>query len=81
MTPTTLNALTESVIGLFKTEYIRTTIFNDKPYRTINDVEFATAGWVDWWNNRRLHGTFGMVTPTEAEQQYYATLNRESQPT
>ena len=69
----------ESVIGLFKTECIRTTVFHDKPYRTINDVEFATAGWVDWWNNRRLHGTLGMMTPTEVEQHYHATLNRDSQ--
>ena len=75
------NALMESVIGLFKTECIRTTVFHDKPYRTINDVEFPTAGWVDWWNNRRLHGTLGMMTPAEVEQQYYATLNREPQPT
>jgi len=49
----------ESVIGLFKTECIRTTVFHDKPYRTINDVEFATAGWVDWWN------TDGSTAPLE----------------
>jgi putative transposase len=74
------NALMESVIGLYKTECIRTTVFHDAPYRTINDVEFATAGWIDWWNNRRLHGTLGMMTPAEFEQQHYATLNREPQP-
>jgi putative transposase len=74
------NALMESVIGLYKTECIRTTIFHDAPYRTISDVEFATAGWIDWWNNRRLHGTLGMMTPAEFEQQHYATLNREPQP-
>jgi putative transposase len=42
------NALMECVIGLFKTECIRTTVFHDGPYRNIHDVEFATAGWVDW---------------------------------
>jgi hypothetical protein len=50
------NALTECVIGLYKTECIRTTIFHAGPYRTIADVEYATAGWIDWYNNRRLHG-------------------------
>ena len=38
----------ETIIGLFKTECVRTTIFHDDPYRTIADVEHATAGWVDW---------------------------------
>jgi len=74
------NALMESLIGLFKTECIRTTIFHSGPYRTATDVEFATAGWVDWYNNRRLHGTLGMVTPVEFENTYYAALNRELRP-
>ncbi len=43
------NALMECVI--------RTTVFHSGPYRTIGDVEYATAGWVDWYNNRRLHST------------------------
>lgn len=74
------NALMECVIGLFKTECIRTTVFHAGPYRTSSDVEYATAGWVDWYNNRRLHGTLGMMTPVEFEQAHYATLNREPQP-
>jgi putative transposase len=46
------NALMETIIGLFKTECIRTTVFHDGPYKTLADVEYATAGWVDWYNNR-----------------------------
>ena len=65
------NALMECVNGLYKTECIRTTVFHDGPYRTIADVEYATAGWVDWYNNRRLHGTLGMMTPVEYEQAHY----------
>ena len=42
------NALVECVIGLFKTECIRTTVFCEGPFKTIADVEYATAGWVDW---------------------------------
>ena len=51
------NALMESIIGLFKTECIGTAVFHDGPYKTPADVEFATAGWVDWYNHRRLHGS------------------------
>ena len=74
------NALMECVIGLFKTECIRTTVFHPGPFRTLADVEYATAGWVDWYNNRRLHSTLDYCSPVEFESAYYATLNREPQP-
>ena len=75
------NALAESVNGLYKTECIRTTIFHSGPYRTISDVEFATAGWVDWYNNSRLHSSIGQIPPTELETLHYAGLGPEDQPT
>jgi len=74
------NGLMESIIGLFKTECIRTTIFHDGPYRSLVDVEYAAAGWVDWWNNRRLHGTLKMITPTEHEHTHYAANSSQVQP-
>ena len=74
------NALMECVIGLFKTECIRTTVFHSGPYRTIVDVEWAAAGWVDWWNNRRLHSSLEYCTPEEYEHAHYAALNRELTP-
>ena len=74
------NALMETINGLYKAECIRTTVFHDGPYKTIADVEFATAGWVDWYNTRRLHSSLGYVPPAEFEQAHYATLNREPQP-
>ena len=55
------NALMETINGLYKAECIRTTVFHDGPYKTLADVEYATAGWVDWYNNRRLHGSLAMV--------------------
>ena len=75
------NALCESTIGLFKTECIRTTIFHAGPYKAIADVEFATAAWVDWYNNSRLHSSIGLIPPNEFETIYYAALNTEEQPT
>jgi putative transposase len=62
------NALAETVIGLFKTELIRAR----GPWRNVDDVELATLGWVDWFNNRRLHGHLGDVPPTEFEDAYAA---------
>ena len=74
------NALMESIIGLYKTECVRPGPFHDGPLRTIADVEYATMAWVDWWNNRRLHTTLGMLTPHEYEQAHYAALEDEMQP-
>jgi putative transposase len=74
------NALMETINGLYKAECIRTTVFHDGPYKTIADVEYATAGWVDWYNNRRLHSTLGNIPPVEYEQAHYAALNREPHP-
>ena len=61
------NALAESVIGLFKTEVIR----RRGPWRSLEDVEFATLEWVAWFNHRRLLEPIGHVPPAEHEQAYY----------
>ena len=74
------NALMETINGLYKTECIRTTVFHSDPFRTLADVEYATAGWVDWYNNRRLHGSLGMLTPVESETLHYEALTREPEP-
>ncbi|WP_029211911.1 integrase core domain-containing protein, partial [Arsenicicoccus bolidensis] len=70
----------ESGNGLYKTECIRTNIFQNGPYRTIADVEFATAAWVEWYNNRRLHSAIGNITPVQAEHAHYADLALQAQP-
>lgn len=75
------NALIESENGLEKTECIRTTIFHEGPYKTLCDVDFATAAWVEWYNHRRLHSSIGHLTPVQAEQAHYAALTLEAQPT
>jgi transposase InsO family protein len=77
------NALAESVIGLFKTEVIRLR----GPWRSLEDVEFATLEWVWWFNYHRLLEPIGYVPPVEYEEAYYrrqeahaelATLNSPS---
>jgi putative transposase len=49
------NALMESINGLYKTECVRADVFHEGPFHTLEDVEFATAAWVEWYNHRRLH--------------------------
>ncbi len=57
------NALAQSVNALYKAELIR----QRRSWRTVADVELATAEWVDWWNRRRLHGACGDIPPAEFE--------------
>jgi len=61
------NALAESVIGLYKTELIR----KQGPWRSFEQLELATARWVEWYNQRRLHSSIGDVPPAEFESTYY----------
>ena len=61
------NALAETIIGLYKTEVIR----RRGPWRNIDDVEFATLEWIDWFNRRRLFGPLDYVPPVEFEEVYY----------
>jgi putative transposase len=42
------------------------------PLRTIDDVDYATMEWVDWFNNRRLHSQLNYIPPDEYEAAYYA---------
>jgi len=64
------NALAESVIGLFKTEVVK----KQGSWRSFEQLELATALWVDWYNNRRLHTAIGDVPPAEYEQRHRRQL-------
>ena len=66
------NALMESTIGLYKTELIKP----GHPWRTLAQVELATAEWTDWYCHRRLHGEIGHVPPAEYETTYYLTTTK-----
>jgi putative transposase len=64
------NALAETVNGLYKSELIRGP--GQGPWRTVEEVELATLGWVHWHNTQRLHGYLGDVPPAEFEAAYAA---------
>jgi len=52
---------------LFKSEVTR----RRGPWRKLDDVEYATLEWVDWFNNRRLLEPIGDIPPAEFESMYY----------
>lgn len=62
------NAMAESTIGLYKSELVTMR----GPWRTVEDVELATLGWVHWWNTTRLHSAIGDIPPAEFEAAHYA---------
>ena len=66
------NALAETINGLYKTEVIRNK--NRGPWKTIDEVEYVTLEWVDWFNNRRLLEPIGNIPPVEYEIQYYEKI-------
>lgn len=61
------NALAETIIGLYKAELIR----NRGPWRGLDDLEYATLEWVDWFNHRRLFEAHGHIPPAEFEELHY----------
>jgi putative transposase len=60
------NALAETVNGYDKAELIRGPARRG-PWKTIEEVELATLGWVHWHNTQRLHGYLGDLPPAELE--------------
>jgi putative transposase len=61
------NALAEAFNSLFKAELVR----NKGPWKGIDDLEIATAEYIDWFNHRRLHGEIGLTPPAEHEDTFY----------
>ena len=63
--------MAEAFNSLYKWELISP----QGPWRGLDDVEFATLGYIDWFNHRRLHGEItddnSYVTPAEFEATYY----------
>ena len=66
------------MVGIYKTECVR----HDGPWRGVDDLELATASWVAWFNQTRLHSSFGHVPPIEYENTYYRhnTTGQRPQP-
>jgi transposase InsO family protein len=52
-----------------------------RPWRCIDDVELATAEWVAWYNQERLHEALRYQSPAEHEAALTGTSGPASQPT
>lgn len=61
------NALVETTVGSFKNEVIR----RQGPWRDVNQVELATAEWVQWFNTERPHDDLDDFTPEAVEKLHY----------
>jgi putative transposase len=65
------NAMAEAFNSLYKWELI----YPQGPWTGLDDVEFATLGYIDWFNHRRIHGEITddntYITPAEHEAAYY----------
>lgn len=67
------NAMIESFNGLYKWELI----YPQGPWAGLEDVEFATLEYVDWFNHRRRHGEIldgrrHFTTPAAHEAEFYS---------
>jgi transposase InsO family protein len=51
------------------------------PWRSLADVELATAEYIDWYNTRGLHTAIGGVPPAEYEAAYHAQTQPQQVPT
>jgi putative transposase len=64
------NAAAEAVNSLYKKELIN----NEGPWQDAGQVTIATAEWVSWYNEERLHSACGNIPPAEYENSW---LNRK----
>ena len=75
------NAMAEALNSLFKAECIRNPVMRTKGgWKSIGDVEIAVAEYVDWFNQRRLHGEIGLVPPAEFETNHWASTEVQPYP-
>ena len=66
--------MAETINGLYKTEVIR----HRGPWKQIEDVEYATLEWVDWFNHLRLLEPIGYASPVEYEIRYYESIQESA---
>lgn len=64
------NAVAESLYHIIKTEFIR-----KRKFDSLKTLETELFDYVNWYNNLRIHGSLGYMTPTEyrASKENYTT--------
>ena len=67
--------MAEAFNSLFKAELIRNPATRPSTgWKSVNDVEIAVAEYIDWFNQRRLHGELGQLPPAEFEANHYSEI-------
>ena len=61
------NALAETINGLSKAEVIHWR----GSWKGLNEFEYATLEWVDWFNNTRFLESIDSILRAELEKVYY----------
>jgi len=54
------NAVAEATFKIFKMEFIY-----QQKFETLEDLERELFDYVNWYNNERIHGSLGYLTPVE----------------
>ncbi len=67
-----MTILAETINGLYKAEVIH----KSGPWKDLEDVEYATLNWVDWFQ-RRILEPIGDIPPAEFEMLYYTNTENE----
>ena len=58
---------------LYKSELVQM----QRLWRTAEELEIATLMYVQWFNNKRLHGALSYRTPAEHEHAYYCSNHNQ----
>lgn len=54
------NAVSEATYKVFKTEFVMNNTFN-----SLDELKFQLADYVHWFNNIRIHGSLGYLSPVQ----------------
>ena len=64
------NAVAESMYNILKIEFVYGESFKD-----LDELELKLFDYVNWYNNVRIHGSLGYITPAEYEQNKLKSAN------
>lgn len=52
------NAVAEATFKIIKTEFVR-----EKIFKSLDELKWQLADYVNWFNNHRIHSSLGYITP------------------